>query len=185
MAQSDRPLIGSVFERKTSPFSSANLPTLSGSSRTGFPTVQHRSKSAFARGRDDLKRNGSTGSTRTKDIPAVLPVKNGGRFVKPPPKPVVGPNDLHRQISEENEKKLAGMTEEERDRARREIIEEFGVGIGDLLRKAQEARERRLAREEAKEVDKAEIIQKMDADAHSEPEKSDTSSDGIYFYVFG
>src|ERR1700691_3861611 len=86
---------------------------------------------------------------------------------------------------EENEKKLAGMTEEERDRARREIIEEFGVGIGDLLRKAQEARERRLAREEAKEVDKAEIIQKMDTDAHSEPEKSDTSSEGTDFYFFG
>jgi hypothetical protein len=34
------------------------------------------------------------------------------------------------------------MTDEERERARAEIMEHFGAGVGDILRRAREARER-------------------------------------------
>jgi hypothetical protein len=180
MSQSDRPLIGSVFERKTSAFSAPNHSKLSGSSHTGFPVVQHRSKSAFARGRDELKRNGSVGPTRTKDIPVVQLVNNGGgRIGGQSPKPIVDPDAMRRQISEENEMKVERMTEEERDQERREIIEQFGVGIGDLLKKAREARERRLAPEERNGA--LDAIHTMDMDQHTEQDRSDNSSEGMSF----
>jgi hypothetical protein len=93
----------------------------------------------------------------------------------PLPKSIQDTDDLQRQISEENEKKVAGMTDEERDQERREIIEQFGVGIGALLQKAREARERRSA-QDGNESDQ------MDTDAHSEQDRSDTSSEGMPCY---
>jgi len=94
------------------------------------------------------------------------------------PKSIQDTDDLQRQISEENEKKVAGMTDEERDQERREIIEQFGVGIGALLQKAREARERRSAQEDGNESDQ------MDTDALSEQDRSDTSSEGMPCYFF-
>lgn len=150
MSHSNRPLIGSVFERK---ISAANQPQSSGSSQTGFPAVQHRSKSAFARGREELKQNAAViAPTKYREVPVVQSVGNrrsgivrdaGGRA----PKPAADVDDLRRQISEENERKVENMTELERDQERREIIEQFGTGVGDLLKKARGARERRLVQE--------------------------------------
>ena len=179
MSHSNRPLIGSVFERKPSALSAANHPKLSGSSHTGFPVVQHRSKSAFARGRDELKRNGSVGPTRTKDVPLVQHANNGGGRISG--QAVTDPDDLRRQISEENEKRVESMTEEERDQERREIIEQFGGGVGDLLKKAREARQRRLAREQGVEADKTHAIQVTETDGNAEQEKTDSSSEGTSF----
>ena len=51
-------------------------------------------------------------------------------------------DDLRRQISEENDRRIEGMREEGTERERKEIIGQFGSGIGDLLRKAKEAREK-------------------------------------------
>ena len=53
-------------------------------------------------------------------------------------------DNLRRQISisEENDRRIEGMPEEGIKRERREIIGQFGSGIGDLLRKAKEAREK-------------------------------------------
>jgi hypothetical protein len=45
-------------------------------------------------------------------------------------------------MSEENERRVAAMTEEEREQDRREIREKFGKNIGDVLRKARMAREK-------------------------------------------
>ena len=45
-----------------------------------------------------------------------------------------------RQVSEENERAL---TDEQRERERAEIIEHFGPGMGNVLRRVCEARERR------------------------------------------
>jgi len=44
-------------------------------------------------------------------------------------------------MSEENEKRVAAMTVEEREQERREIEEKFGKNIGDVLRRARMARE--------------------------------------------
>lgn len=43
-------------------------------------------------------------------------------------------------MSRENEQHVEGMTEEEREEERREIMERFGTGVGDLLRRVRNAR---------------------------------------------
>ena len=131
-------LVGSVFER--TPSGSTQPPDLSGSSQTGFPIPQHRSKkSAFARGRDGLKRGPVT---KDVSVPVVQPTPK-----LPPPRidkgEVTRVDDLRRQISEENDRRIEGMSEERIERERREIMEHFGGGIEDLLRRAKEAREKR------------------------------------------
>lgn len=45
-------------------------------------------------------------------------------------------------MAEENERRVAGMTEEEREEERREIERMFGGGVGDVLRRARERREK-------------------------------------------
>ena len=60
-------------------------------------------------------------------------------------------DNLRRQISEENDRRIEGMPEEGIERERREIIGQFGSGIGELLRKAKEAREKQK-REQAPSV---------------------------------
>lgn len=188
MSQSDhRPLIGSVFERKTSAFSGASHhPKLAGSSQTGFPVVQHRSKSAFARGRDELRRNGAVEPIRLKEVPIVQPANViGGRpgsttnFVGGrPTKPMAGTDDLRRQISEENEKKVENMTEEERDRERQEIIEQFGAGVGDLLKRVKEAREQRQTHEQ----ENVEGIKPIDM---SDRERPNLVVQGTFLFLIG
>jgi len=132
-------IVGSIVERK--PSSSVSTSKLSSSGKTGFPTVQHRSKSAFARNREDLRKSGIS---RLHNVPAITPSsKLGSRHPSSPP-PSVG--DWRDQISRENEERVAGMTEEEREQERKEIVERFGANVGDVLRRA------RLARDKPKEV---------------------------------
>jgi len=50
-------------------------------------------------------------------------------------------------MTEENERLVAAMTEEEREQERRQIRENFGKNIGDVLRKARTAREAHEKRE--------------------------------------
>ena len=45
------------------------------------------------------------------------------------------------QISQENERRVAAMTEEEREQERREIEEKFGKNIGEVLKRVRMARE--------------------------------------------
>ena len=136
-------LVGSVFER--TPSGSTQPPDLSGSSQTGFPIPQHRSKkSAFARGRDELKRGPVT---KDVSVPVVQPTPK-----LPPPRidkgEITRMDDLRRQISEENDRRIEGMSEERIERERREIMEHFGGGIEDLLRRTKEAREKREREQE-------------------------------------
>lgn len=163
-------LIGSVFERNplagspSSPGAHQNPPSKQkndlGVSETGFPTAQHRSQSAFAR----RKKPGEFGapSSRLSAPPAVvtatssssLPLKSTPLHVsKPAPRPQGGNDfeaEMRRQIDEENTKRVEAMTEEEREEARREIIDRFGEGIGDLLKKMRQARERQAAASQRK-----------------------------------
>jgi hypothetical protein len=52
-------------------------------------------------------------------------------------------------MGEENERRVAAMTEEERAQERREIEEKFGKNIGDVLRRARMAREAHERQENA------------------------------------
>ena len=120
-------IVGSVVERK--PTSSFSTPKAALNGKTGFPSVQHRSKSAFARNRDDLRRSVS----RPMDAPIVLPTN-----VHPvSPEPA----DWRQQISKENEERVAGMTEEQREEEIQQILERFGTSVGDVLKRARLARE--------------------------------------------
>jgi hypothetical protein len=120
-------IVGSVVERK--PTSSFSTPKAAVSGNTGFPAVQHRSKSAFARNRDDLRRSVS----RPKDVPTVLPTN-----VHPVSTELA---DWRQQISKENEERVAGMTDEQRDEEIQQILERFGSSVGDVLKRALLARE--------------------------------------------
>ena len=50
-------------------------------------------------------------------------------------------DDWRARMSEENEKRVGAMTEEEREHERREIEERYGKNIGDVLRRVRMARE--------------------------------------------
>ena len=129
MSQNDPPLVGSVIERKPTSNSVTKvfIPT-----KTGFPAVQHRSKSAFARSIEGLRK---AGTSRSRDVPIVVPSRTA------PSPETADAGDWRNQMSRENEERVASMTEEERERERQEILDRFGEGVGDLLRKVKLARE--------------------------------------------
>lgn len=128
-----KPLVGSVFERK--PGSSMISPSSpkSNESVTGFPRAMHRSKSHFARKR------GAEQQSVTPSHAAIPPVVQ--RAPRTQEKEEPDTDDWRVQMSKENERRVAAMTEEEREQERREIREKFGKNIGDVLRKARMARE--------------------------------------------
>ncbi|KAI0917629.1 hypothetical protein AcW1_007210 [Taiwanofungus camphoratus] len=133
-------LIGSVLERKPSSTPSASSPRFGTSGKTGFPAVQHRNKSIFARAREERSRDVSNGSLQIPVVqPTSKPVSRSSKNVAP--SSAVVPNDWRDQAEEENARRVEAMTEEEREQERREIFERFGSGVGDVLRRAREARE--------------------------------------------
>ena len=118
-------IVGSVVERK--PTSSFSTPKAAVTGKTGFPTAQHRSKSAFAR--SELRKSVS----RPKDVPIVLPINVHPASTEPA--------DWREQISKENEERVADMTEEQREEEIRQILERFGTSVGDVLKRVRLARE--------------------------------------------
>lgn len=137
----ERSLIGSVFERKTSTAQSLPSPRFAKTPGSGFPAVQHRSKSAFARAKEEEK---SGINVRPTTAPPVIPA----RPVEQPQSrdlevdPHIADDAIRQQISEENERRVANMTEEEREKERREVLEQLGSGASDLLERVRAARSR-------------------------------------------
>ena len=128
-----KPLVGSVFERK--PGSSTIFPSFpkSNESATGFPRALHRSKSLFARKRETQQQSIIPSHAATPPVIQLAPrTQEQGE---------PDTEDWRVQMSEENERRVAAMTEEEREQERGEIREKFGKNIGDVLRKARMARE--------------------------------------------
>lgn len=153
------PIVGSVFERKpgSNPRQPGGSRTTPGTASTGFPSVQHRSKSAFARNREDTLRK-NVGSARSNAPPVPIPAASSsasqaaGRLTAPLSAPTAAPahgsNDLDAlrdQVSRENEARIAGMSAEEIEEERRQILERFGAGIGDVLAKAKQNRLKRAS----------------------------------------
>ncbi|PBK95756.1 hypothetical protein ARMGADRAFT_1077294 [Armillaria gallica] len=133
-------LVGSVFERP--PSLALHRPPQP--SKTGFPAAQHRSKSAFARRRDEERK---TDNTQPRSVPTVVPIPRVQPFtpnVSEREEPVA---DWREEISRQNELQVQNMTAEERERERNEIYERFGADIGGILRRAREARERQAEKE--------------------------------------
>lgn len=128
-----KPLVGSVFERKTG--SSMVSPSFSKSdeSATGFPRAQHRSKSLFARKRETQQQSVVPSHAAIPPVVQQVPRTQGQEEPDT--------DDWRVRMSEENERAVAAMSEEEREQERRQIREKFGKNIGDVLRKARMARE--------------------------------------------
>jgi len=128
----DQLLVGNVVERNvTSPRSPARLPT------SGFPAVQHRSKSAFARGRSDQSK------AKPNEVPLVVSTADTATKSKiyssiPGGDETEGSQvDWRHEMSEENDRVVQSMTEDELEEAKREILERFG---SDLLKRMTHAR---------------------------------------------
>ncbi|KAJ6503486.1 hypothetical protein C8R47DRAFT_205566 [Mycena vitilis] len=131
------PLVGAVFER--APASTPPTP-FAPASKTGFPQAPHRSKkSAFQRAREAA---GASSSLKPRDhVPVVVPSKREASRPSPSDEPPTkDPDDWRAQMSRENELRVSAMTDEEREEERREILEKFGPGLGDVLKKVREAR---------------------------------------------
>ena len=140
MSQSSRAsLVGSVFERKPVLTPSAPRKNASG----GFPSVQHRSKSAFQRAREDKKRAGALERPRnTPSIASVSSFKDDDSNNNPSGQIIAeATEDWRKQMEEENQRKVEEMTKEEREAERREILERFGSNVREILRRARAARE--------------------------------------------
>ncbi|KAH9046233.1 hypothetical protein EDB84DRAFT_695390 [Lactarius hengduanensis] len=137
MSAQAKPLVGSVFERQ--PRSSVSAPSTPKSvgSNKGFPMAQHRSESVFARSRKAPQQPGAQ-LLRATEPPVVQPAPIMQKYT---PSEGSEDNDWRAQISEENERRVAAMTEHEREEERREIEEIFGKNIGEVLQRARRARE--------------------------------------------
>ncbi|KAH9891893.1 hypothetical protein C8Q73DRAFT_763345 [Cubamyces lactineus] len=140
MAQSS--LVGSILERKPAAKPSAPSIHSQATTKTGFPAVQHRSQSAFARARRDAQK---TGGERPREVPVVqsssslnLPVSE-----RKPISSSGGAESWREQMEEENLRQVQSMTEEEREQERAEILEKFGSNVAEVLKKARVAREGR------------------------------------------
>jgi hypothetical protein len=137
MSGHSKPLIGSVYERKPVPSASAPSAPQATGSKTGFPTAQHRSKSVFSRNREAQQQPATLPSRAS--VPPAVQQASRTKALGPPEE--LDTDDWRVQMSEENERRVAAMTEEERTQERREIEEKFGKNIGDVLRKTRMARE--------------------------------------------
>jgi len=138
MSANRQPLIGSVLERKRNAV--AQPPKPIDSHRQGFPSAQHRSKSTFGRSRESARGpNHAANETRPSVPPIVVSNLQGTKEVESK-KPII--HDWREQISVENETRVADMTDEEREAEKQEILKRFGTGIGDVLMRARQAREK-------------------------------------------
>ncbi|KAG8936484.1 hypothetical protein FRC02_001902 [Tulasnella sp. 418] len=138
------PLIGSVVERNPSnakfSFKSQSTPDPS----TGFPPVQHRSKSAFARAREAARKE--TATSRHQQVPqpdsisrniATESHSDGNAEVQN----VDNDQSWRKQMSDENARRVENMSQAEREEERAELLERLGPGAMELLKKIKERRE--------------------------------------------
>lgn len=125
-------LVGSVLERTPG---STPLPSKSLTPKTGFPPVQHRTKSAFTRSRD-LSRQAASNTKRPNQPPLVT---SGDSNAPPPQTP--DESKWREEVGRDNEKIVANMSPEERELERQAILERFGPRVGAILQRAKRNRE--------------------------------------------
>ena len=141
-------LVGSVLERTPGSTSSSSR---SPAPKTGFPPVEHRTKSAFARSRDLSNKSTPNGERPTRP-PVVTP--EHPRPPNVPPPPMSDESKWREDISRENEKIVANMSPEERELERQAILERFGLGVGAVLQRAKRNRGIGLNEQEGTESEK-------------------------------
>ncbi|KAG9308507.1 hypothetical protein JVU11DRAFT_11851 [Chiua virens] len=166
MSTDDRSLLGSVFERTTLHPPSVSSSRFTPIPGTGFPTAQHRFKSAFARARDGAISKGNGGVGRQNCASSIVSTQSIDD-----PKPVPTNADaLRRQIQEENARKIERMSDKEIEEERRSILDQMGDGTVELLKRVQAARWR-------KEQQEKEAVVKEQPIRAVQRETEDVSSD--------
>ncbi|KAG9002460.1 hypothetical protein FRB94_003871 [Tulasnella sp. JGI-2019a] len=135
-------LIGEIRERSLTNISSIK-PQGKFDPATGFPTVQHRSKSAFAKGRDAAR----AATTATTAVPAVRATEKADspEEVDSGSVPTTGNDNLadaawRKGMSDQNDARIQQMSQAEREREAAELSETFGPGLLELVRKAKRRR---------------------------------------------
>lgn len=119
-------LVGSVLERTPG---STSSPLRLPAPKTGFPPVQHRTKSAFARSRDLSKQ--PAGNDKSQRQPPAVTSEHPR--LSPP---TSDESKWREDVGRENEKIVANMSPEERELERQAILERFGPQVGAILQKA-------------------------------------------------
>jgi hypothetical protein len=118
----------------------------------GFPLAQHRlkSKSEFARAKAKLRQSETI--EKTPVPPRVQPTTESVPGSTSSPGYELG-NDVHdswrEAISRRNEELVADMSPEERDREVKEVREQLGAGIEDLMRRVREVRRRKEGKDQS------------------------------------
>lgn len=134
-------LVRDVVERHNDPSPASSRQHLSSggrnSSKTGFPPVQHRSKAASAFKRARLDQYVQKDLSASREIISHPSQETNGMEGKTSAKGSMT------DISRSNAEAVERMTEEERQRARQDIFDQLGSGIGDLMIKVREGRARR------------------------------------------
>ncbi|KIJ56785.1 hypothetical protein M422DRAFT_773546 [Sphaerobolus stellatus SS14] len=162
--------IGNVIERKGSSKSSSAPPAQwkpPAQTKTGFPVVEHRSKapSAFKRARQHQQDIQTAVNPSSPSLP-----KNGASLIQPGvsrnfQQHVPSAEGPEEEISKSNDAVLQGMSEDQLYKERQEIIEHFGSGIEELMKKVRQAKERRAANKAlADNIDDSELSVKRGED---------------------
>jgi len=133
------PLIGNIVERKASTSTPTAPSTASSLPQRGFPVAKHRTQSAFARARQQANQ------ARPQQPPIIQPIA-----VTPAKAPIAVDHDARSEdwrsdMDQRNNATIEQMSDQQRQEAISEIFDTLGDGVGDLLRRAREARERKTA----------------------------------------
>jgi RNA polymerase II-associated protein 1 len=136
---SDKPLVGAVIERtpvgRAAPFTR--------STKNGFPGVEHRSKSVFGRTKEVQKVISHSPLGTSSTVSSEHGMHQAPDLSSPPTQIKPDPGEWRQQMSEENQRKVENMTEEEREQEISEIYEQLGPGVQATIQKIIAARKRR------------------------------------------
>lgn len=139
-------LVGSIVERKAG---TSVSPPGKASAKSGFPVAQHRSKSAFARAREEQKK--AEGNSRLPRPPTVTKTAASSPLVRKSDdgeeedsKAEViakASEDWRRQMEEDNQRRVENMSAEELEDARQQILKQFGPDIAEILKQSRATRD--------------------------------------------
>lgn len=137
-------MIGGIKERTVSNKKPPTAPTPG--RPTGFPRAEHRSKkSAFLQNRQEISnlQNDATQPSPTASTSATLPDSIATPASQIADQENTSPDiSIHDDISTQNARQVEAMSAEQIEQERRDIVERFGPGIAERLRRAREAQSR-------------------------------------------
>lgn len=138
-------MLGSIVEKDVPAPKAPSLPTARPGSIGGFPQAAHRSTSRFALAKAAAAARGKGPASAATSRPARAPAlqTTGPDPDEPDPAAPLSESEevrIRREVSAENDARLAAMTVDEVVQEREELLARFGPGLLDVLRKRRETR---------------------------------------------